>query len=789
MTYNPLIFGKDTTEKIVNLTLKGDQIHIYRELENGTVEHQIENYTPWVLSNKSLKSRSECLKGNQYWKYLTSTTTDKFLELQESWNRELWLPRTIEECFSLAEGVTYFKGMKANEPSVLSFDIETNGLTMNTNSKVFLISNTFRKQDQLINKLFCIDDYNDIDEMIYSWTEWVREVNPSILLGHNILSYDLPYLNYYAGALNLGRDNSSVEFAEKTSKVRKDGSQSYDFHNARIHGREIVDTFFLSMKYDAAAREFPSYGLKPIIKHLGLEKPGRTFIDASKIEHYYNNRSDGMWEKVKQYAIEDADDALKLYDLMIPSYFYMAQSMPKSLQCMINESSGSQLDALMIRSYLQDGHSQPRTSGKVPFEGAISMGISGIHKNVHKADVISLYPSIMLAYDIFNKEKDPNRHLLQLLEYYRDERIANKKKYKETGDKYYDDLQNSQKIAINSLYGFLGTGYLLYNYPEGGASVTRYGREILQKGVEWATGHRLEKVVVHIKNKGKENEEEEFEWQVGPKISEGRGYKVCNVDTDSFAVSREELLDKKSWNNELNELNKLYPNLIKWDDDSRYDKFIIVGAKNYILQKTEEDLKKGEDKVKFKGSSITDKKKEPALLEMLEKMLNAILNDQLGGLIGMYEDYIREAMNITNIKRWVNKKTVTKSVLNPERLTEQKVLDAMNEAIKKGVIESFAEGDKIWLFNAVNGSIQAQAKGMPIWLKDGSPKLIENRILRDERLFDGSYDKMHYVDRVRAVVETLSDIVPMSNFIDYGIKKNLTLLNTLTQAENHDRVG
>lgn len=772
-----LIFGKDTTENIVNITMVDDVIHIYQEKE-GQVLHTEEAYTPWVLSNKKIKDRSQRLLGDQYWKYLTATTTEKYLQLQESWQRDLWLPRTIEECFTLAEGVTYHKGMKVSDVSVLSFDIETNGLTMNDNSKVFLISNTFRRMNKITTKLFNIEDYPDQSTLISSWINWVLEMDPSILLGHNILSYDLPYLQHcYKKLILIGRDKSAMQFASKTSKYRKDGSQEYDYHNVRVMGREIVDTFFLSMKYDQTAREIPSYGLKPIIRHLGLEKPGRTFIDASQIEKYYNEKGED-WQKVKQYAIEDADDALKLYDIMIPSYFYMAQSIPKSLQCMINEASGSHLDALMIRSYLQDGWSQPRTSTKAPFEGAISMGIPGVHKNVHKADIVSLYPSIMLQFDIYDKQKDPNRHMLQLLEYYRTERINNKKKFKETGDKYYDDLQNSQKIGINSLYGFLGAGYLLYNYPEGGAEVTKNGREILQKGVEWATGHRLVKVVTHVKNKGKENQKEEWEWILGPKISDGRGYKLTNVDTDSFSISLDRMLSKEEYNKELTELNTLYPKLIEWADDGQYEKVIVLRAKNYILSKN--------GKVKLKGSSITDKKREPAILEMLQKMFDALLNDQQYTLPKTYEAYIQEAMNITNIDRWVTKKTVTKSVLSPDRLTEQKVLDAINETINKGLIEKVQEGDKVWLFNAIDGLIQDSAKGELIWLKGGKPKLIDNRVLRDKRLFNGEYDHMHYVERVYKTLDILDGVIDISQFTDYGLKKNKELL---TKLVHYDTVG
>jgi DNA polymerase elongation subunit (family B) len=782
MQSNKLIFGKDNTKNIVNITLKNNEVYLYSETKEGV---QLEKfpYTPWALSSKPISEISEQLKGNQYYRYITSLDTIKFQELNQRFQRDMWLPRSIEECFTLCEGATYYKGMKVDDVSILSFDIETSGLVMNNTSQVYIISNTLRKNGQIIRKLFSLDDYSNDpcgqENMILDWCKWVRAVDPSILCGHNILSYDFPYIRHVYSinapddSLPLGRDGSDAEFAEKTSRFRKDGSQQYDYHNVRITGREIIDTFFLSIKYDIP-RDFPSYGLKPIIKYLGLEKIDRTFIDAAQIRHQWNDLE--MREKIKQYAIEDSDDALKLYDLMIPAYFYLAQSIPKTMQQMVNEAAGSQLDALMIRSYLQDGYSQPKTSMKVPFEGAISMGIPGVYDNVCKADVAALYPSIMLEYNIHNAKKDPFNNMIQILSYFRDERLRNKKLAKETGEQYYKDLDQSQKIVINSLYGFLGAGFLLYNYPEGGAEVTRKGREMLLKGVEWATGYTLERVIKNIANEGTEDEETSYEWKLGQRKSDGRGYTLANVDTDSFSITANRPISKEEFAKELKELNTLYPELIKWEDDGQYEKVIVIRAKNYVLVR--------DGKVKFKGSAMTDQKKEPALTEMLEKMIYALLDDERAALPTIYRSYIREALDIQFINRWTTKKTITKAVLKPNRLTEQKILDAMNECIKKGIVENFQEGDKLWLYNSIDGMIQASAKGKLTFYKNGEPKLVPNHILKDVRLWNHDEDKLHYLGRIYATVQILENVIQIDQFVDYTLKTNREQLKSLDKSVN-----
>lgn len=770
---NKLIFGKDTTEGIVNITLKDDKVFLYTEGLDGTVSLEKFDYAPWVLSAQKIKPYSERLKGDQHYKFLTSTTTEKFLLAQQSWNRDLWLPRSIEECFTLCEGATYFKNRKVADVSILSFDIETSGLAMDKTSTVFLITNTLRKKGELTRRLFSLEDYPDQKAMIKAWSDWVREVDPSIMTGHNILSYDLPYLaNAYGNDMILGRDGSRIMFSEKTSKFRKDGSQQYEYNNARITGREIIDTFFLSIKYDIG-REFPSYGLKPIINHLGLQKEDRTFIDASKISTYYKNRDTDpeMWGKVKAYATEDSDDSLKLYDMMIPAFFYLAQAIPKTFQQMINEASGSQLDSLMIRSYLQDGSSQPATSGKAAFEGAISMGVPGVYEYVAKADVASLYPSIMLEQNIHDSKKDPNNHMITMLTYFRDERLKNKKLAKETGDKYYDDMQNAQKIMINSMYGFLGSRFLLYNYPEGASAVTRNGREILLKSVEWATGHTLNKTVKEIVNEGTEDEEIKYEWTIGEKVGPGRGFSLVNVDTDSFSVTNGSVITKNMFAEQLKDLNSLYSNLIRWEDDGIYEKVIVLRAKNYVLVK--------DGKIKYKGSAMTDQKKEPALAEMLENMVKAMLANERSMLPTIYKSYVAEAVNIKNINRWLTKKTVTKAVLYGGETASQNVMKAIQESIDRGVVEGVQEGDKVWLYDAIDGIRQDTKKGEPVFYKDGSPKMIPNYILRDHRLWSGDEDKMHYVKRVFDTMKILENLVDKKDFLNYTLKSNQPLLKEL----------
>lgn len=486
--YDPLIFGKDQTENIVNITVNTNGANIF--FKDGTTT--IVPYKPWALGPYEA-TNAKRLEGNQHYKFIKEYDYDSYVnDLLDNKPYEIFTSRSIEEGFMMRNGYTYYKGLKIEDVSLLSFDIETTSIDASLpGSEVVLITNTFRSNNCITHKMFDIHDYNfDQIKMIEAWESWVIKVNPDILLGHNVFSFDLPYLNTIK-PLKLGRDNSEINVEHKKSKFRKDGSQQYEYHNIKIFGREICDTMFLSIKYDTS-RHFPSYGLKSIEKHLKLVDDTRIEWDftANPVKSFYKINGK-LWQDFKEYCKQDGDSPIKMFDIMAPSFFYMNQSVPKTFQQMINEATGSQLDSIMIRGYLQQEKSIAQSSKKVEFEGAISIGVSGVYKNVFKQDISSLYPSIMLQYEIYDSKKDPEKNLVSILRYFREQRLINKKLAKDTGERYYDDLQNSMKIGINSLYGYMGAGYLLYNSPENAAKVTRLGREILEKAITYATGKNL----------------------------------------------------------------------------------------------------------------------------------------------------------------------------------------------------------------------------------------------------------------------------------------------------------
>lgn len=498
MSYNELVYGKNSTERIVSVEAVDGYYILFQELEDGTINQIPHKSNYWVLTNELIPKfkKGGKLAGNLHYQYGYQFEERSLYMWARRYLKEankdfysVWHPK---ESMLLKDGITYYKGMQLQDVSLLSFDIETTSLKYEDNGKVLLISNTYRRGTTIIHKLFAYDEYKSEGEMLKAWCDWVREVNPSIMLGHNIFSYDLPYLRAAAEAndieLNLGRDGSAITFEQFESKFRKDQQQFLLYNKIHCFGRELVDTYFLSIKFDVATKKYDSYKLKSIIAVEGLEDKNRVFYDADKIR--YNYKDPVEFAKIKQYCITDSDDALKLYDLMAPSIFYFCQSVPKPFQLMIESATGSQMNSLFVRSYLQKAHSIPKADPAYKFPGAISWGGNGIYSNCLKWDVSSLYPSIMLQYEIYPDLKDPDKNFLKILEFFTIERLKNKKTAEEQRSKYHKDLSDSQKVAINSAYGMMGASGLNFNNPAGAAKVTEIGRDILQKSIIWATGKK-----------------------------------------------------------------------------------------------------------------------------------------------------------------------------------------------------------------------------------------------------------------------------------------------------------
>lgn len=730
---NKLIYGKNDLTRIVSIEIKDDVATIFRELEDGSIDIVTTPHRYWILSNRPHSKGWNRLLGEEYYKWGKQYTNfkDWLKDKKETLKGcDIYSISNVAEAMMIKDGFTNFKDMKHDEISILCFDIEATGLERNEDSKVLVISNTLRKNKKVTKKLFSYDEYDSEHEMIDAWSNWVRENDPSIIAGHNIYGYDLPYLDYCrrksawssegkptndydesdytkVKGIKLGRMDHYLTFNSYESKFRVDGSRDLHYNKANIYGRQLVDTMFLAYRYDLA-RKYDSYALKYIIEKEGLVKENRQFYDASKIRDNYKKPEE--WLKIKEYCADDGDDALALFDLMVPPFFYMTQLIPKPFQLIIESASGSQLNSVMVRSYLQDKHSIPKADKKVDFEGAISFGEPGVYKNAVSLDIASLYPSIMLQYQVYSAEKDPNRNMLNFLEFMRNERLKNKKLAKETGLSHYKHLDQSYKILINSLYGFMGATGLNYNFPNGAAEVTRRGREILMYSMEWATS---------------------------------KGFTVPKGDTDSITLWKNgQKFTEEEVDGLIDEINGQLPEEINFELDAFYDSIVVFKAKNYAYREGE--------KISTKGSAIKASTKSVALKEFIKEILNCLLYDKSQqDVLNLYVKYAKEIKEIKEIKRWAARKTLSDTMRKSERTNETKVIDALEGS-------EYQEGDRFWVF----------------YLPDDSLSLVEN--------FDGKYNLTRLYKNLYDTMKIFDTVLPVKELCpNFSLKKNQKLIEEL----------
>ena len=819
---NDLIYGKDKTEGIVAVEIKDDIIWLF--YNNGDVEKRPAKY--WICSNKKLDKNFQRLKGNNHYNWVrTFTDSKEYSKFRGIYNkRDIFCVWNDVESQMISKGITLFKGLKVEDVSVLSFDIEGAGLSRHEDSKTFVITNTLNKNGKKTIKQFRVDNYLHQGQLIEAWCEWVREVDPTIINGHNVFGYDLDYLRHcaslYGNELILGRDGSSAKFGSKPKKYRVDGSQTWDYINCQIFGRHIVDGMFLAVKYDIG-RNYPSWGLKAIAEYEGIVADDRQFYDASKIGKNWNDPIER--EKIVKYCEHDGNDSMSLYELMIPSFFYMAQSIPKPFQVIINSASGAWLNTIMLRSYLQEFKSIPKASEKQYVGGGMSYGCPGVYDNVTKWDAKSYYPSTILTFDIYDPVKDPEGNYLEMVRHFTNKRFEQKRLYKETGNKYFDDLQASSKVFINSAYGLLGTQGLNFNNFEKAALITKACRKGLQKCILWATGKDYlhwwhpDDTLYKVIEVPKEDLSKKIDFYEGrcevlkehngivelyvPRRKTNGKYKVSyvhsdtarqdfdnfsfideksewsseemprhdwvlvNIDTDSLSFAKKDgsPYTKEEYDMIHEEINKIMYS--EWEPDGYFDRVVVSKAKNYVL-------KEGE-KITFKGSSLTDQKKEPALLEMLDRLIKECFIYENASPKDIYHEYIKEALDIQDINRWATKKSITEKLFESDRANETKVVDAI-----EGL--DVQMGDKVYLYNAIDGLTPKMVKGKPVILKkSGEVKMIPNNVLRVVEKFNGDYDKDHYIDRVRKTVAILENIIDMEQIPNYTSVKGKKLLEDL----------
>ncbi len=501
-------------------------------------------------------------------------------------------------------GRTLFKGLRFDQLRRLVFDLECR------TTPGFEFCHPEREGDRIIAiamadnrgwKQVLSGAEMDERDLIEAFVKIVRDHDPDVIEGHNLFQFDLPYLaaraRRHGVPLAIGRDGSAP--ATRPSRFTA-GERVVSYTRFDVFGRHVVDTLFLLQSYDAAHRSLEGFGLKEAAMHFGLAVADREYVEGAEITRVFERDP----RRLMRYALHDAVETEALARLLSLSAFAQAAMVPFSYQNICLRGNAAKIDAMMLRAYLARGAALPLPDKPRPFAGGYTdLFVRGVVRNVHRCDVRSLYPSLMLAHRIAPRN-DSQGVFLALLEKLRSFRIEAKEKTRRAGDQaerlHWDALQTAFKVLINSFYGYLGFEQARFSDFDAAERVTAEGRRLLKWMTEWLRDHGAQPVeldtdgIYFVPPPGGEQEQEAFR--------------------SSF--------------------QKALPNGIEIEFDEAYPVMFSYRMKNYALRTAGGEII-------LKGAALRSRGLEPYLRAFLRDFIRLKLEGQDKELPRLREEYAR----------------------------------------------------------------------------------------------------------------------------------------------------
>jgi DNA polymerase, archaea type len=232
------------------------------------------------------------------------------------------------------------------------------------------------------------------------------------------------------------------------------------------------------------------------------------------------------------------------------------------------------------------------------------MEFQGTVQRVLHCDVTSLYPSIMLVYN-YLPSKDELGVFSGLLRDLRTFRVKAKELARDAADEesrnYFNALQSTFKILINSFYGYLGFQMGHFNDFDAANQVTAKGRDLIQSVIAWLKKNAAQ---------------------------------IVEVDTDGIYFVPPESVKTTADEEQFGaNLAAILPQGIELELDGRYPAMFSYKIKNYALLDEQ-------GRLRIKGSGLRSRGLEPFQREWLEEMLSLLLKDDRAKIPKLYERYL-----------------------------------------------------------------------------------------------------------------------------------------------------
>jgi DNA polymerase I len=610
LEYDPVLFGKDPTPYIVAVEPIDSRIRLFIR-EGGQLRAVEEPFRPWLLSDMRMEMdgvhwqelKGE-LEGRRMLKHLAVCDgREAFEDLRRALrdaHREIIAYGSLARQYLMQSGKTLFKGMTFADLHRVQLDIETTTLTPDQQgARILMIALSDTRGYQAL-----LD--GDEKQILEQLVERIQALDPDVIEGHNLFGFDLPYLAARAQALGvplrLGRDGSELRFGSPRQCII--GANSRTFTPAFAHGRHLIDTYLSVQRFDIGRGELEGYGLKEVAQQLGIAAPDRIYLEREQIPDLWHTDP----ETVRRYCLQDVHETRRLADLTLPTEFYQCQMLPDTLQNLATIGTGEKANLMFLRAYLAEGYAVPAPQGAREYPGGYTeVRQVGLIPRIVKADVESLYPSVMLRYGIKPRADHLNVFLptLERLRRLRLDAKARAKQTKGAESAYWDGLQNSFKILVNSYYGYLGSPFHFNDY-DAAEQVTLTGQELVK--------------------------------QIAAEI-ERQGGLVVEIDTDGvYFQPPPEVQTEADEIAFVERVGAVLPEGIRLAYDGRYKAMLSLKTKNYVLQ--------GYDgKLTFKGASLRSRADEKFGREFLNSATQWLLNGEPERVVAEYRRLARAILN------------------------------------------------------------------------------------------------------------------------------------------------
>lgn len=392
-----------------------------------------------------------------------------------------------EEQYLVATGRNYFRDLSFDQLHRMQFDLETTGLD-SRRDRIFMVAVRYSDGTSQLLEATGQGDAGEAD-LIRRLVATVQKADPDVIENHNLHGFDLPFLDRRARLLGVPLALGRTGPPGLRQRAARRGVATSDDERRRVRlvapGRELIDTLDAVRRYDFSTRELPGHGLKAVARHLGIASPDREYIPGHQISDVYRTDPD----RVRRYATGDVDEVAALARMLGGAAFALARMAPRRYERLADAGAATGvIDPLLVRAYLRAGMALPahQAGDGTPHSGAaLFLFATGAAQRVVKADVASLYPSLMRAFRI-GPARDRLGAMLALVDRLVERRLQEKAAARAapagSAERYtHEATSAAMKLVVNSAYGYLAAGGGLTRFADVHAAneVTRRGRETL----------------------------------------------------------------------------------------------------------------------------------------------------------------------------------------------------------------------------------------------------------------------------------------------------------------------